>query len=273
MWTAPQEPSEPPRVRHVHSPHPYLVGRFQALAHRGGWLTAEDRPRENTWHTFAQAVAEGYRYLETDVHATADGHLVAFHDSELGRVTDASGPVNAKTMSELAQVRVGGSDPIASLEELLSEFSTTFFNIDLKDDASVVLLPPLLAKLNAEHRVCVASFSTRRLRHFRAIAPEVLTATSPLEVAWYGFGVGLRRLPFGSGAVLQMPARVWAERVPMVRADVIAAAHAAGRAVHVWTVDDRAEMERFIDMGVDGIVSNEIGILKQVLIDRNLWEG
>lgn len=257
----------------MHSPHPYLAGRFQALAHRGGWLTAEDRPRENTWHTFAQAVAEGYRYVETDVHATADGQLVAFHDSELGRVTDASGPVNARTLRELAQVRVGGSDPIASLEELLTEFSTTFFNIDLKDDASVVLLPPLLAKLNAEHRVCVASFSTSRLRHFRSLLPTVLTATTPTEVAWYGFGFGVRRLPFGTGAVLQVPARIWAERVPLVRPDVIAAAHAAGRAVHVWTVDDRAEMERFIEMGVDGIVSNEIGILKEVLIDHNLWEG
>jgi len=257
----------------VQSQHPYLAGRFQALAHRGGWLTAEDRPRENTWYAFAQAIAEGYRYLETDVHATADGQLVAFHDSGLGRVTDASGPVNSKTLAELAHVRVGGSDPIASMEELLAEFTTTFFNIDLKDDASVLLLPPLLAKLKAENRVCVASFSTRRLRQFRALAPNVLTATSPVEVAWYGFGFGLRRRPLGSGAVLQVPARVFADKVTLVRKDVIAAAHAAGRAVHVWTVDDRAEMERLLDLGVDGIVSNEIGVLKKVLIDRDLWEG
>jgi glycerophosphoryl diester phosphodiesterase len=257
----------------VHSTHPYLAGRFQALAHRGGWLTVEDRPRENTWYAFAQAVAEGYRYVETDVHATADGQLVVFHDSELGRVTDATGPVSARTLAELAHLRVGGSDPIPSLEEVLSEFSTTFFNIDLKDDASVYLLPPLLAKLNAEHRVCVASFSARRLRRFRSLAPSVLTSTTRAEVAWYGFGFGLRRLGFGHGAILQVPARVWAQRVPLVRPDVIAAVHAAGGAIHVWTVDDRAEMERLIDWGVDGIVSNEIGILKQVLIERDLWEG
>lgn len=255
------------------SGHPYLGNGFVAMAHRGGWLSLDDRPRENTWYAFAQAVAEGYRYLETDVHTTADGQLIAFHDAQLGRVTNASGAVSKHTWAELADVRVGGSDPISTLEELLVEFSTTFFNIDLKDERSVTILPPLLAKLGAEDRVCVASFSTRRLNRFRALAPAVLTATTPVEVAWYSFGFGFRRRPLGAGAVLQVPARVFSDRVPLVRADVLHAAHEAGRAVHVWTIDERAEMERLIDLGVDGIVTNEIGILKQVLIERGMWEG
>jgi glycerophosphoryl diester phosphodiesterase len=244
-----------------------------ALAHRGGWLSLEDRARENTWYAFAQAVAEGYRHLETDVHTTADGQLVAFHDAQLGRLTDGSGPINKHTWAELADVRVGGSDPISLLEELLTEFSSTYFNIDLKDEGAVTALPPLLAKLGAQDRVCVASFSTQRLRRFRRLAPGVLTATTPVEVAWYAFGFGLRQRPLGSGVVLQVPSRVLSGRVPLVRADVVAAAHAAGRAVHVWTIDDRAEMERLIDLGVDGIITNEIGVLKQVLIERGLWEG
>ncbi|MBA3021239.1 glycerophosphodiester phosphodiesterase [Propionicimonas sp.] len=255
------------------SQHPYLGTNFVAMAHRGGWLSLEDRARENTWYAFAQAVAEGYRHLETDVHTTADGTLVAFHDSQLGRLTDASGQLNKHNWAELADVRVGGSDPISPLEELLAEFSSTYFNIDLKDDAAVTALPVLLAKLGAEDRVCVASFSTLRLRRFRALAPNVLTATTPAEIAWYAFGVGLRRRPLGAGAVLQVPTRVFGDRIPLVRPDVLAAAHAAGRKVHVWTVDERAEMERLIDLGVDGIITNEIGILKQVLTERGLWEG
>jgi glycerophosphoryl diester phosphodiesterase len=252
--------------------HPYLGTGFVAMAHRGGWLNFEDRARENTWYAFAQAVAEGYRYLETDVHTTADGRLVAFHDSQLGRLTDASGPINEHTWAELADVRVGGSDPILLLEELVSEFRGTNFNIDLKDEGSVTLLPPLLAKLGAEPRVCVASFSTSRLRRFRALAPHVLTATTPVEVAWYAFGFGLRRRPWGAGAVLQVPAKTFSGRIDVVRSDVVRAAHAAGRAVHVWTIDERGEMERLIDLGVDGIITNEIGILKQVLTERGLWE-
>lgn len=252
--------------------HPFLAGRFQAMAHRGGWLTVEDRSRENTWHAFAQAVAEGYRYLETDVRTTADGQLVAFHDRELGRITDGSGPISAKTSAELAELRVGGMDPISILGEVIAEFDKTYFNIDLKDEASVGALPALLKSVNAEHRVCVASFSARRLRRFRKLAPHILTSTGPAEVAWYTFGVGLRSWPLGEGAVLQIPAQVANGRIPLVRADVVAAAHAVGRAVHVWTVDDRAEMERLIDLGVDGIVTNEIAVLKAVLIERNLWE-
>jgi glycerophosphoryl diester phosphodiesterase len=243
------------------------------MAHRGGWLRLEDRPRENTWYAFAQAVAEGYRYLETDVHTTADGQLIAFHDSELGRVTDASGPVSSYSWADLADVRVGGSDPISLIEELLVEFSGTNFNIDLKDDATAELLPAVLARAGAEHRVCVASFSTARLRRFRKLAPNVLTATTPAEIAWLGAGFGLRRFRCGSGVAMQVPVRVVKQRVPLVRPDVIAAAHRVGIAVHVWTIDSRAEMERLIELGVDGIVTNEIGILKQVLIERGLWEG
>jgi len=255
------------------SQHPYLGSGFVAMAHRGGWLSLEDRARENTWYAFAQAVAEGYRYLETDIHTTADGQLVAFHDAQLGRLTDASGPISEHSWADLADVRVGGSDPISLLEELLVDFSGTYFNIDLKDEAAATALPPLLAKLAAEDRVCVASFSTARLRRFRKMAPAVLTAATPVEVAWYGFGFGLRRCLLGPGAVLQVPARVFSGRLGLVRPDVVAAAHAAGRAVHVWTIDDRSEMERLIEMGVDGIITNEIGILKQVLIEHGLWEG
>ena len=243
------------------------------MAHRGGWLSLEDRSRENTWYAFAQAVAEGYRYIETDVRTTADGLVVAFHAPELGGVTDSLGSIGSLTYAELANVRVGGSDPIPLLTEMLAEFPTTRFNIDLKDDASVPALPPLLAAAGAGDRVCVASFSSSRLRRFRRLAPDVVTATTPGEVLWYAGALGLRsRADFG-GAVLQVPARILGERFDLVRRDVIAAAHAVGRAVHVWTVDSQEEMDRLIDLGVDGLITNEIGLLKQVLIERGLWKG
>lgn len=252
---------------------PYLGNGFVAMAHRGGWLRPEDRARENTWYAFKQAIAEGYRYLETDVHTTSDHKLVAFHDPDLGRVAGISGQIANQPWSDLAKIRIGGSDPIPLLEDLLTELSDTFFNIDLKDEGSVSALPPLLKRLGADERVCVASFSTSRLSRFRALAPQVLTATTPREVAWHGFAFGLRRWPLGVGEVLQVPTRALGGMVPLVRRDVIDAAHRAGRAVHVWTVDQEAEMERLIDLGVDGIVTNEIGILKKVLIRRGEWEG
>lgn len=252
---------------------PYLARRFAALAHRGGWPGADGAGPENTRRAFTHAIGLGYEYLETDVRTTADGELVAFHDRTVDRVTDGRGPVAEHTWTELSQLRVGGTDPVARLSDLLEEFTSARFNIDLKDARSVAPLAELVRRHGAQRRVCVASFSTRRLAAFRRHAgPDVVTAVSPAGVAWYGFAPLLRRLPVDSGVVLQVPARVLRERVALVRADVVAAAHASGRLVHVWTIDDEAEMERLLDLGVDGLVTNNLDALKQVLQARGLWE-
>lgn len=243
------------------------------MAHRGGWLDPREAGRENTRHAFAQAVALGYEYLETDVRATADGQLVAFHDAMLDRVTDAGGPVGERTWAELSGVLVAGTDPIARLADLLDEFGSTRFNLDLKDPRAVAPLAELVRRLGAQHRVCVASFSTSRLAAFRRLAgPEVITAVSPAGVAWYGFAPLLRRLPVDSGVVLQVPARVLRDRLPLVRRDVIGAVHASGRSLHVWTVDDTDEMEYLLELGVDGMITNDIAELRRVLRLRGLWE-
>ena len=252
--------------------YPFLDRRFVAMAHRGGWLTDADRARENTSHAFAQAVALGYEYLEVDVRATADGEIMVFHDARLDRVTDGTGPIGDFTWAELASFRVAGIDPIPRLVDVLEEFPHTRFNIDLKDDRSVRPAAELLVRPEISGRVCVGSFSGQRLRAFRRAAPDVLTGVPPIGVAWDGFAPLLRRLRVDSGAVLQIPPRVLAERVPLVRRDLVEFVHATGRQVHVWTIDDAGEMERLIDLGVDGIVTNDITTLRQVLTERDLWE-
>lgn len=252
--------------------YPFLDRRFVAMAHRGGWLTDADRARENTSHAFAQAVALGYEYLEVDVRTTADGEVVVFHDARLERVTDAAGPISERTWAELASVRVAGTDPVPRLADALAAFPQTRFNIDLKDDRSVQPLAELLVQPDVVGRVCVGSFSGSRLRAFRRVAPTVLTGVTPIGVAWDGFALLLRRLRVDPGAVLQIPSRVLAERVPLVRRDLVDFVHATGRQVHVWTIDDAAEMERLIDLGVDGIITNDLAALRRILIERDLWE-
>ncbi len=251
--------------------HPFLDRPFVAMAHRGGWLSQADPAPENTRQALAQSVALGYEYFETDVRLTADGEVVVFHDESLDRVTDASGPIGQRRWAELAEVRVGGSEPIPRLADLLDEFPATRFNIDLKEPGVVEPLAELIRRHRAEQRVCVASFSGARLRNFRRSAPEVLTAVSPSGVAWYGFAPLLRRLPVDAGAVLQVPERVLRDRVRLVRRDVVAAVHATGRRLHVWTVDDESSMERLIAAGVDGIITNNVTALRTVLQAHGLW--
>ncbi len=253
--------------------HPYFAGRFAAFAHRGGWVTPQDAPRENTAYAFGRAVELGFQYLETDVWATADEELVAFHDDRLDRVTDATGLIGDHSWAVLRDVRIGGLDPIPRMADLLDQFGSARFNIDIKDDRAVKLLADTIERLGAQDRVCVASFSSARLKEFRRLAPRVATAASPNGVVVATHGFGLRRLWQDSGLALQIPVRYEGAPLELIRPDVIRLAHASGRVVHVWTVDDEAEMHRLIDLGVDGLVSDDISTLKRVLLERGLWEG
>lgn len=243
------------------------------MAHRGGWVTEADAPRENTPYAFRRAVDLGYRYLEVDVHTTADGELVVFHDDVLDRVTNGSGRISDHSWAELGTTLIAGADPIPRFADLLDEFRNCRFNIDIKQEDAIRPLAEAIARHRAQDRVCVCSFSGRRLKAFRRLAPGVLTAMSPGGVAWATHAFGLRRWPIDAGVALQIPVAHNGAPLPLLRADVVRHAHATGRVVHVWTVNDEAEMRRLIDIGVDGLVSDDITTLKRVLVDRGLWEG
>ena len=126
---------------------PYLEhGGVLAFAHRGGALEAP----ENTMKAFSYAVSLGYRYLETDAYATADGVLVSFHDRFLDRVTDQSGLLEALPYSVLERARIGGSEPIPLMEALLTRWPDVRFNIDPKHDAAVAPLIALIKRIGAD---------------------------------------------------------------------------------------------------------------------------
>lgn len=252
---------------------PFLDRRFVAMAHRGGWVAPEEASRENTLHAFRGAVALGYRYIETDVRTTWDGEVVLMHDAELDRVTDTQGAVANLTLAVVSRARVAGLDPVPRFSDVLEEFPGVRFNIDLKDDRSVEAVASLLRRQSCAGRVCVSSFSGARMRAFRRLAPDVATGVGPLGVAWAGFAPLLRRLRIDAGVVLQVPARIAGDMVPLVRADLIRFAHATGRLVHVWTVDEPTEMERLLELGVDGLISNNLIALKRVLTAHGLWEN
>ena len=263
------------RVTPPRTGHRYLDdgGPVLAFAHRGGAYHPELEGLENTAHAFRHAVALGYRYLETDVHATRDGVLLAFHDTVLDRVTDSAGPVAGLSAAEVAEALVGGRERVPTLRSLLEEFPEARFNIDLKADAAVPLLADLVAAEHLADRVLVGSFSPRRLAEFRRLTGgTVATSAHPWEVAAF------RLLPSGRLARLLTRGRVAALQVPhhrgrlrIVTPGLVRRAHAARAHVHVWTVDDPAEMEVLLDRGVDGLISDRTDILKAVLVRRGAW--
>jgi len=306
-----------------------------AFAHRGGAAHAP----ENSWRAFEHAVGLGYQYLETDVQATADGVLIAFHDRTLARVTGQPGRIARMPYRELDGVLIDGAEPIPRLEDLLCAWPGLRFNIDVKDAPAIEPLAEVLRRTNAWDRVCVVSFSTSRLRATRrALDRPVCMAAPPLGAAMVRFGGsrgphdsrgpdGSRGAPrlrrrasrtagpgrmglfsaaspavaaaaagaagTGSGGAAAGPATAapppaysprllaeWVDRTgvmclqvphPVVTSSLIARAHTLGLQIHAWTVNGRTTMERLLDLGVDGIMTDETVALKDVMASRGQW--
>jgi glycerophosphoryl diester phosphodiesterase len=243
-------------------PHP------RAFAHRGG----DEVAPENTLEAFRSADELGYQYLETDVHLTKDGEVVAFHDDTLDRVTDSVGMIADLPWSAINKARVDDKYRIPLLEELLEEFPRSFFNIDPKEDRVVDPLASLLQTRNEAGRVCVGSFSDRRLAELSSrLGPELCTALGPRQIA--KLSAVARGLPAGQiqGNCAQVPVQVRGRR--LVDRRFVDAAQQRNIEVHVWTVNDADEMHRLLDLGVDGIMSDKPAVLKDVLLARGQWHS
>lgn len=238
------------------------------IAHRGG---AGDWP-ENTLPAFQGAVDLGFPYVETDVHLTADGVLVAFHDDHLDRVTDGHGRIADLPWSTVRRARVDGREPIVLLDDLLGTFPDLRVNIDPKHDAAVPALVDVLRRTGAVERVCVGAFSDRRLARLRGLlGPALCTSLGPAGVARLrsaSLGLPAGRL---HARCAQVPER--AGRARLVDERFVTAAHRRGLQVHVWTVDDPADMERLLDLGVDGLMTDRPAVLAEVLRRRGQWVG
>jgi glycerophosphoryl diester phosphodiesterase len=291
-----------------------------AFAHRGGAAHAP----ENSWRAFGHAVGLGYGYLETDVQATLDGVLIAFHDRTLARMTGHPGRIARMNHREVAAALIDGTEPIPLLEDLLGAWPDVRFNIDLKDAPAVEPLAAVLRRTGAWDRVCVTSFSASRLRAARRVFDrQVCMAASPIGTAVVRFGgprdltrpgrvtagrisrskprygrvtagrisrskprygrlAGERardaRQGAGRGTYLALAERLarTGVRCAQVPAQVatpafVARAHALDLHVHAWTINSPEVMRNLLDIGVDGIMTDETVALRDVLISRGEW--
>ena len=215
---------------------------------------------------FERAVGLGYRYLETDVHTTADGVVVAFHDEDLSRTCGRPGLISDLPWTEVAAARVDGREPIPRLADLLEAWPDARLNIDCKSDRVAGPLADELRRTGVLDRVCVGAFSDRRLRRLRGrLGPSLCTSAGPLELGLLKF-IGIT-----SGAVMAVQAPVRRGRITIINERFVARAHRRGIEVHVWTIDDAAEMGRLLDIGVDGIMTDRPGVLRDVLAARGQW--
>ena len=219
---------------------------------------------------FAAAIDLGYRYVETDVHATRDGVLVAFHDEGLKRLSGRPEAIADLTWRDLETVRVGGGQAIPRFEELLESWPNLRIAVDPKHDQATVPLIEVLHRADAIDRVCVGSFSGRRLATARQLGgPRLCTGLSPKEVGQLQAASAGLPVRVKSGACAQVPPS--AKGVPLVHQRFVDAAHSQGIAVHVWTIDNADQMHQLLDIGVDGIMTDRPTVLRDVLMERGLW--
>jgi glycerophosphoryl diester phosphodiesterase len=243
------------------------------MAHRGGAKSPANTGYENTRRAFATAVALGYRYLETDVHASRDGEVFAFHDPHLHRVTDVRGDIGDLDASQVLAARVGRTETIPTMRELFEAFPDARFNIDVKAAAAIEPTARLIEECGAHERVCLASFSSARLRRLRRrLGERVATSMGTAEIAL------LRGLPVRRGRALVARAGATCVQVPPSHGRFVVITDAflehcdeLGLPVHAWTVDEAVQIHDLLDRGVTGIITDRIDVLRDVLKARGQW--
>jgi len=250
-----------------HRAHPFLDHPLPvAIAHRGGALEAE----ENTLPAFEHAVRLGFSHVELDVHASRDGAVVIHHDDTLERITGDPRRLADLDVADLRGLRTRGGAGLPLLEELLAAFPSLFVNIEMKSDAVVAPLAGVIRRADALSRVCVGSFAGRRTAQARALLGPGLcwSPARPGVVRLWLAGWGLP-LEAGLAPVVQVPPVY--RGIPLVTPRFLRAAHDRGVQVQVWTVDAPEEIDRLLDMGVDGIMSDRPTLLRERMVARGCW--
>ena len=260
----------------------YFTPEPIVLAHRGD----SARYPENTMPAFKSAVDMKVHVIETDVHLTADGEVVIWHDDTLMRMSGDPRRISQLTWEEIRGIDAGSQFSLdggksfpfrgknispVRIRDVLSEFPGTKFNIDLKDNKLELAerFGHILMELNCRERVVTASFHKEVLYHFRKVLPEALTSCSPIEILrlLLLYRSGILTLPLTyKKKILQVPE--YSGKLKVITAGFVKYLHRRGFKIQVWTVNDVSEMNRFLDMGIDGLFTDRPALLIDLLKKR-----
>ena len=239
---------------------------FYGFVHRGG----DEVKTENTIEAFQYSSDLGFIFMETDVQATKDGHVVVFHDTSLKRMAGINKTVEELTLNEVRSIELINGGRIPLLNETLENFPDLRFNIDIKTEAALEESVKIIKDMSCFDKVCLASFSSSRLDRIRSLAgPDVCTSSGQMDI----FKMMCKSVGIESGTTkghcAQIPIRQWG--VPVLTKRFLNLAKKENKLVHVWTIDDKETMFRLIDLGVDGIMTDKPSVLKQAMLERGLF--
>ena len=247
--------------------HPFFQDfSFYGFVHRGG----DEVETENTLEAFEYSANLGFVFMETDVQATKDNHIVIFHDSTLKRMAGINKTISELTLNEVRSIDLKNGGKIPLLSDTLESFPELRFNIDIKTEDALVNSVQIVKDMNCLSRTCLASFSSSRLDRIRKLAgPDVCTSSGQLDIfkmMCKSIGINLKETP---GHCAQIPTKQWG--VPVLTDKFIKIARNENKLVHIWTIDDKQQMFNLIDRGVDGLMTDKPSVLKEAMIERNLF--
>lgn len=237
------------------------------IGHRG----APDQAPENTASAFKAAIDAGASIIETDVRLTKDGFIVVAHDVDFSGLGGPAVPIVSCNREEIESYVLkdesGRTDKPLFMDEALRQFPDTRFSVDLKDPGSAIVKAwnALVIQSGAGQRCRTASFRDRTLRIYRRLNPDASISVARFGVIWLLITtvLGKPRLPKKTEGVLQLPERAGMLRI--LTPGRIARWQQCGWKVQVWTIDNEDDMRRFIEWGIDGIITNRPLILKELL--------
>ena len=232
----------------------FLDSEFQGFVHRGDTSIF----LENTIEAFQSAISLGYQYLETDLRETSDGKIITFHDPNLKRITGANITISETKFSDIRMRRLPSREIIPTIDELLEEFPDSFFNMDLKVNQIEEKVLKKINSHNALERVCLGSFNSKTIKKINSLEPKILTSMGISQVIMYKF---FQKKNISK--LIQIPTR-W-NGIKVITKKFIDRLHNDGLKVHVWTVNKETEMQSLIDLGVDGIMTDNASGLIEVM--------
>tara|TARA_Y100001935_G_C17270614_1_gene491719 strand:+ start:397 stop:1143 length:747 start_codon:yes stop_codon:yes gene_type:complete len=247
--------------------HPFFEDySFFGFVHRGG----DEVETENTIEAFKYSSDLGFVFIETDVQATKDGHVVIFHDASLKRMAGVNKSINELTLKEINEINLLGGGKIPLLSEALETFPDLRFNIDIKTEDALEETIQIIKKMNFLDKTCLASFSSSRLKRIKNLAgPEACISSGQMDIfkmMCQSIGIELQAT---MSQCAQIPVKQWG--VPVLTKRFIETAKKQNKFVHVWTIDDIDQMFELIEFGVDGLMTDKPSVLKEAMLKKGLF--
>ena len=236
------------------------------IAHRGASLLAS----ENSFESFRKAFDLGYRVIETDIHSSKDGTAYIFHDITLERLTGENLKISDLKDVDIDSLKINNSSIIPRLSNVFEEFPEGLFNLDAKTWKSTTPIVDTIQNMGCRSRVCIGSFNDRRVNAIiKELGLETCHSMGTSNVIKFYLGAQLGIEQHFTSQCIQLPIKMFG--ISLTTRKVLRYARKLGIKIHFWTINNPVIMQKLLELNVDGIMTDDCVLLKEIMKEQNKW--